>query len=759
MTSRSLTAPRSFGARCSLPVLIALAGSVLPASGLLAQQPAQPPIPVVSAAEERAAKGDTAGAYALLDSAVRRDKRDAAAWHQLGLLTWSMAKGGRDPEFIKDPKVVRLLTQADTALRLATQFAPDSARYWMSLSRFNLASGLSTMRFSARGQAGAAAGAATRAGDTLMLAEAADEVGLGHWRSYEAVSNRAIASSGAGVDLSSIQRKDAVDYLRSVAGKIKPPTGEADYQKAVENFILAERGNRTSQRFARHLFMALGERGRWEEMRSLARDRTRTFPLDYVSFLAIGLASHRLSDEKTANVAFDSAMALMDDDERERMNQLTRILRPTAQRSGKKNDPRLAGGDARSFMALNEGARKGLEAMYWMMSDPLALTNENEFRLEFLSRVVWADFRFSNEDMGLRGADTDRGDILVRYGPPEEVVTVGPSGNASFAANTARGVTVAWIYPDNLAFFFDLTPGFATARTFFQDRDFVNQVKAAVPVSWANVPSTKLLDTIPIRIVRFRARGDSADAVIAASVPMDSLTRGLEMSRVPVDVDFRVLDQFVKVRGVESVQSSLRPDSAGSLARVWTRRLGPGINVVRVEAMQLDSRRAARAMSRVDPEASSGFGMSDVLLGGRPEPRAANLVPGRWTDIDITPSVGSYAPGTPVGIVWEVYDLLQRDNTTKYRVAVSVQRTDKSPLGSVASRLFDGLGRTVGRQQTRRDEITYTFDRTGGPVPAVVEYLALDLPGFPRGAYRLRVDVIDLNANKRTSRSAEFQIR
>ena len=43
--------------------------------------------------------------------------------------------------------------------------------------------------------------------------------------------------------------------------------------------------------------------------------------------------------------------------------------------------------------------------MYWMMSDPLALTNENEFRIEFLSRVVYADFRFTHEDMNIRGAD------------------------------------------------------------------------------------------------------------------------------------------------------------------------------------------------------------------------------------------------------------------------------------------------------------------------------------------------------------------
>lgn len=717
---------------------------------------AQPPRSAAAIADSVAAAGDSAGAYAMLEAALKRDARDAAAWHQLGLLAWSMAKGERRPAFIKDKKAIKLLATADSALRLATHYAPDSARYWLSLSRFNLGSGVSTVRFSANGQSKNALEAAEKTGDNAMLAAAADEVGMATWRRYEPVANRGMTNTGMGIDLSAVQRRYAADYLRSMAPKIEPPTGNADYHAALEKFEQAVRADPTSQRYNRHLYMALAERGRWNEMLSIARQQSKAYPLDYQAWQAIGLASHRLGDEATASVAFDSASALMDDAERERMTQLTRVLRPVPQKDKRGKDVQQAAGDARSYLKLEEGARKGLEAMYWMMSDPLALTNENEFRLEFLSRVVFADFRFTNEDLNLRGADTDRGDIFVRYGPPAQEVTVGASGNPSL-----QSVTLAWVYNDNMVFFFDLIPGFGTARTMFADKDWVDQVKAAVPVAWDNVPATKLLDTIPIRIARFRARGDSVDAVVAASVPVDSLVRGLGMTRVPVDVDFRLYDQFVKVRGVESFQNTFAPDSATRpLPRSWVRRLGPGINVVRVEALQLDSKRAARAMSRVDPVPESGFGMSDLLLGNRPVLRDGAQLANRWSDVTMEPNAGLYAPRAPVGLLWEIYDLEARTGQAKYRVAITVQRTDKAPLAGLAAKLLDGLGRTVGRTtQTRRDNLTLSFDRTTAATPAVVEFLSLDLADWPAGQYSLRVEVTDSYSNKKTSRQSEFRIR
>ncbi len=747
------TAPTRIARRMLVSALTAF---TVHASHLAAQAPA-PDRSVAARADSIAAGGDTARAIAVLDSAVRVDRKDGAAWHQLGLLHWNRAKSQRNANYIRDQKVVRMLSAADSSLRLATQFAPDSARFWLSLGRFNLTSGVSTMRFAAGGQVTSALEAAQKSGDKLTIAAAADEVGMAVWRRYEPVANRALMSDGQQkiqlTMFNNFSRDKARDFVDSYINKIQPPTGEKDYLQAFEHFQTAVDADPTGLRYSRHLFMAYGERGRWNEMLELGNRRAREYPLDYQTQLARGLALHRLGNHRESQVAFDSAFALMDETESARMTRFTRILRPKPTKETKGTV-----GDTLSFSKLPPAQQRGLEQMYWFMADPLTLTNENEFRLEFLARVAWADFRWTSEDMNLRGADTDRGEIYVRYGPPDLEMTV--PGTSSFqASNTDGGVTLVWAYNNGLVFFFDLPPGFGTARFAFVDRDNVEQLMSATPVSWDNIPSTRMIDTIPIRVARFRAGTDSTDAVIAALIPVDSLVRGLDLTSAPIDVDFRIFDQYVRVKGVESEQRGVRPDSASApLPRRWLRRLGPGINVVRVEALQADSRRAARAMTRINPESTIGFGMSDILLGTKPTPREGGATR-RWSDVTIDPNPGIFRRGASVGLVWEMYDLTPRDGSVKYRLSVVVERAGSGGVGGFAARLVDGLGRTVGRTQTSRDKITIAFDRTAAGAAAVVEFLSLDLSDQSAGTYRLRVEVTDVHTGKKTSRQTEFTIR
>ncbi len=739
-----------------------LATRLLPAQPMPAQpipsqtQPAPPRFSIARFADSIATNGDTARAVALLDSAVRHDKRDAAAWHRLGLLQWHQVRSARDPNFMKDQRKIRTLIAADSALRLASRFAPDSAQFHLDLSRFNLESGLSTTRFASRGQAGDGYDAAKRTGDRLRLADAADMMGMGAWRLYEGIANRALTNDQMKVQLNSANlwdRSKGRDYINSIAKKIEPPTGTVDYEKALTYFAESVGADSTNLRYSRHLFMAFAERNRWDDLARTAAARARQFPLDYQAQLALGLAQHRRGEETAARLAFDSAFVLMDDAESARLTRFTRILRPNPTKA-----LRGTGGDSSAYSALPQAQQRGLEALYWVMSDPLALTTENEHRLEFLARVVFADFRWTVDELNLRGADSDRGDVYVRYGPPELEVNI--PGSSQGSSTNDGGNVLAWGYSNGLTFFFDSPPGFSNARIAFNDRDHVENVKNTVPVSWANVPVTRMLDTIPLRIARFRSGADSSDVVIAARVPIDSLIVASGLDRAPVDLEVRVFDQFVKVRGLEVEQSTHATSSAnGPIERVWTRRLGPGINVVRVEALQADSKRGARAMLRLSPESNVGFGMSDVLLGTKPEVRSGVTVASRWRDIAITPNVGSIARGASLGLLWEMYDLVPRNGTTKYRVAITVEREDRAGAVGFAVRVLDNLGRAVGRAQQSRDRFTISFDRQGGALPVLVEYLSLDMTQAPAGGYRLRVEVTDLANQKKTARNTGFIVR
>jgi GWxTD domain-containing protein len=542
--------------------------------------------------------------------------------------------------------------------------------------------------------------------------------------------------------------------VNSIATKIEPPTGDNDHATALGCFSRAVAADSSNLRYSRHLYMAYAERKKWQDLATVAARRASQFPLDFQAQLALGLAYHRLANEEEATRAFDSAFVLMDETEATRLRNLSRILRPRASKEMKGQV-----GDSASWATLPSAQRDGLEAMFWMMSDPLALTQENEFRLEFLARVVFADFRWTIDEMDLRGADTDRGDIYVRYGPPDFEMTL-PGSTTDSRTRLDGGVTLVWDYNSKLTFFFDLQPGFATGRVSMFDRNYVEQLRDAVPVSFANVPASRLLDTIPMRITRFRSGADSSDAVIAARVPIDSLIRANALDRVPVDIDLRIFDQFVKVRGMESDQLIFARDSSTApLDRAWTRRVGPGINVVRVEAFQGDSKRGARAMTRLDPTTNVGFGMSDVLLGSKPESRDGVTMPSRWRDVAITPSVGSFARNSAIGLLWEMYDLVPRDGMTKYRVAITVEREDRMGAVGFAVRVLDNVGRAVGRSQQSRDRFTIAFERQGGAVPVQVEYLSLDMTQAPPGGYRLRVEVTDLANQKKTARNTVFMVR
>jgi len=79
---------------------------------------------------------------------------------------------------------------------------------------------------------------------------------------------------------------------------------------------------------------------------------------------------------------------------------------------------------------------------YWNVRDPLLMTDYNERLLEHYSRVAYANLRFSVKDMDVTGWRSDRGDIVLRYGEPLEMVRIRPQ----MAGNGVRMKTEVWYF-------------------------------------------------------------------------------------------------------------------------------------------------------------------------------------------------------------------------------------------------------------------------------------------------------------------------
>ncbi|MBL0937445.1 MAG: GWxTD domain-containing protein [Gemmatimonadaceae bacterium] len=735
-------------------------------------------------ADSLAARGDTAGAVAVLESDVRRNKREAVSWHRLGHLYWEQARAKRRPGYIAELPIIRLLQAADSALRLATQFAPDSARYWLNLGTFNLESGVATMRFASSLQAQEALTSATRTKDVAIMAESEDRLGHGAWRRFEATANRALIDPlnrlqlGAGGappvsdpsatlmaqpmgPAGTFNRNLGRDYVMTVMKHlIKPPTGASDLESALAHFRTAVQLNPTSQRYARHFTMALAARKQWEELREFTTQRAREYPFDAESRLTLGLALVRTGHDEQARIVFDSALALLDEPDQARLTGISRILRP--------GSPRLraqagAGMDSLTFKRLSPAQQVTVTRAFWETIDPLASTTENEIQLEVLARIVYADLRWTDEILGYRGADTDRGHVFVRYGPPDLEITMGGNITANYSGGEA-GVALVWSYDFGATFFFDLRPGFASANIALHDQPYVESVFEQRPVSMHNVAAARDVDSLPVRSVRFRGPRDSADVVLVASYTPRALLGALEIDPVPMVSLVRATSPLTSSSPTQRAAFELESSTLDSeRTQHWRQRVASGISLVRVELSQPDSRRALRATLPVEPDSGRGFGMSDLLLTKQlpVDGPSSSTPPSRWSDLALTPASHHLASGSPIGLVWEVYDLAPGTGTDRaagnYRVTVRVS-AERDALSGTVVRLRDMLGRAIGRTAAA-DPLSISFDRTAVVQAVSVDYVSLDLGSLPTGRYSLRVHIEDLNTGRTTSRETALDVR
>ncbi len=723
---------------------------------------------IARVADSLAQRGDTAQALVVLQHALTPFSKDAEAWHRYGLLLWQ-STGSRRDGYMRDVSTIRALSTADTALRMATKLAAERADYWATLARFNLSSGAGSVRYAASQNWDRAARAAERVADTTQMALAAAERGLAAWRRYLSIRNRALMSEGRTLRLQTNmrwERRKARDYLESYLRRITPPTGVGEYEAALTRFQTAERLAPASLRNARLLYMALADGGRWPELLATANRRAAASTFDGQARFARGLALVRMGQLAPARAAFDSALATLEESERARIFSLARLVAPGA-------DIAARGGlDSAAWASLSPTTQRTAEAFFWAARDPDAETTYNELELEFLARVTFAEFTWTDDELGLSGADTDRAEVFVRYGPPDEILTI--PGAASVISNelvvsvteatSSRddfASTLLWLYRSGTVFIFDLPPGYGTARMPNVDLGYVRDVERASPVRWDNVSLPTEVDSSELRVVRFRGSTDSLDLLILAEVPRVALRDSTLEDALSARLHVQIIDDRANVRRIAT--DTLAVTGPPVAVRRWTTRHTSRAGIVQLEARSPDSRRVSRGVVVTEGPLPNGFSVSDLLIG---TPRdASTRRPTRWQELPIEPTLGTFFSGAGVAVGWELYEAA-RDSvsgTAKYRVALTLDRFDRGGLSGLAIRALNSVGDALGVTQSTRDGISLSYDRTipvdaGIAVPVLAESITLDGFGATTGTFRVRLDVTDLVTGQRSARSGLIRI-
>jgi hypothetical protein len=354
--------------------------------------------------------------------------------------------------------------------------------------------------------------------------------------------------------------------------------------------------------------------------------------------------------------------------------------------------------------------------------------------------------------MGVRGADSDRGDVHIRYGPPDFVLAWGPDDNAPVLTS------ILWAYEkSDLAFIFDAPITYATARIPQPDRGYVEALREGTPVRWDNTTRVTI-DTLPVRMTRFRASAtsaDSVDVVIAALPPVQAIAEASAV-REAVRTDLWILGD-----GMGTVFRDSTPVSSAGL-RTWQQRVAAGQYLYRIEASAAESERAARASAPVVATADagtgfalSGFGVSDILLATRARERRG-ATPRRWSDLDITPQVGAMRPGAALALVWETYGLGSAEGRAEYTVTITARR-ERGTVGRVTARILGGVSGRAGIT-AGRDQVVIQFDRVASAAPVVVDYFDLSLAESPEGRYAITLKITDKSTGRVSERSTVVEI-
>jgi len=687
---------------------------------------------------------DSLTALHAMDEMLRTNHTDGAAWHERGVLAWRLSNAEKRTGYMKRVANDSLLTLADSSLRLATKYNRSSPEYLVDLGKFYLTSNSASVRSRAPSLFDKALRLARKAHDSLGVSRAADQVGMTWWRKYLDRENGNIYS----VVLKNIKDRTVLRDPRTIGYFIDNQTirqasqdwsGQVEYFKAWDGFAQALAFDPSNENALRHSYMALADRSRWVELDHIARVRLNQDSSDAWAWLAAGLAEHRLNDDQASSVAFRKGLALLPPDTRARYDRLSRIFTTK---------------DSVETAQLPASEQANLQRMYWLMADPLWSQADNAHRLEFLSRVVYAELCFRIEEFDIRGADTDEGEVYVRYGPPPAVISIPPDPFYTHQTD----IRVLWWYAADEAFLFDQLPTYGVVTLEPDDKREVRRLRDTIPVVWRNAGDAHLVDSIDVSAARFRATGDSDDVFVAADVPVGRMLRGIDLVRGMLEVVFEGFTwraDSVFRRSDEHVVNFARDDT--SQVRTWRERIAPGTFLYRVEALQPDAMRGARGASRLELPNESGFGLSDLLVAAKVSPREG-VTPERWSDFDITPNFGRVQRGKPFSLLWETYGLAAENGSDAYNVSIVVSRAKSTGLGALVARIVGGVGSAIGLSRSGADSVALAFPRQIPASNAAVDYVTLDMANAPAGLYHLEVTVSDDHSGRSVTRRSTITV-
>ncbi len=663
-----------------------------------------------------------------LDDSLRRraHRADPDLWFRRGMLAWSLSVRGAEPPPITGVTWQRYGHMADTSLRIAARLAPDRVELGVAAGRYVASVPGVFNRAVAMREFEASLRVAEARGEPGEIALTLQSIGRVQWRLYQPYHfemRRGVRDVGVAARRGITVRADAAFPEREAGPATDPDAsfhGEFYLLAAERALARAHALQPGSAEIARDLAALLSLGGRWDELAELGRKLLAHDPQSAWGPSILGLAAQRRGSGDAGRWLTQGLRALPDS--------LQRLL----------DDPArlMTAAESTLFVALPPAQREERTRWFWLLTDPLWTVPDDDPRTEFLARLVQADLRYGVPDMAIRGTETGRGALLLRWGPPVFDRNIRYRGAQLNTVSFAGGGGAEFIGIDR-----------------FHLMGSVDELIRTRPVTWANA-QTHLVEDIAAQVARFRAGDTLTDVLLATRIPLERLDAVAHLRGATTAHHW-----LIKDARDTAWYDSVRVDSGdGYVARPL--RVGPGTYAARVEALRDGATLAARAQGIVvtsdDPTVgfrSTGFGVSDVLLTEAP---ARETAARRWHDVAERVLVGAHDRAQPLQLAWEIYDAPGTGTDATLQVRVRVERTDAPAAGVLRSI----VARIIGGGSARGDdvvEVEYTAPRITGPVH--LERFMLDLSQSEPGMYRVSVDVTDAAGRIRRSAPAPLHLQ
>ena len=549
----------------------------------------------------------------------------------------------------------------------------------------------------------------------------------------------------AGVQAFCLNYTEPRTFNRQLAGAGRASDRDVDYPPRIEAHYRAALSHVPDHaQAARGLLALLHRQGRFEDMATEARRLVEVNPEDPYAHIFLGLASYESLDWIAARDAFDTGLALMPPAERAPYDDVSYLLDEE---------------DRGSYGELEAEAAREYERILWAKSDPLFLIPENERAMEHIARVTYAELAFGDPERRLPGWSSDRGQVLIRYGLPENIWMLRQDGAgaglgaAQRAGSSTNGRWIFWNYRLEVpSFVFRRELGYNRVDFDFDANtgQYLRQVSETEATTTFESRAVNRWTEIPAQIARFRGAAPGQVEVLAFLRADPDSFNLFEGDSVRVGM-------FLFNRSYEdsaSVGHAVKADDTGNV--LFTFELPRGTFEYSLEALAANSRVAARNRGTITaiPVRRVGLSTSDLVLAGGVVPRVDR--PGGWRDFAIGASRDLvFDAHDDIHVYLEIYGLTTDFmGSSEYTVEVTLQDAERRRVGA---RLLRSLGNLIGGAE---GDLAVRFVRNVEPVDGVVpEYFSVSADEAGEGAHRLIIAITDRTTGASVSVERELTIR